>query len=116
MKVLIADDDGATRDFVTRALEGDGHEVFSASDGLEAWSMFEGEGSFELVLSDISMPGMDGVSLAERVLAAAPAVKVILMSGLDAELERVDTLAGQGVVTLTKPFSLDDVRTLVRAT
>jgi len=113
-KVLIVDDDSAAREFIERALSGDGHQVLGACDGLEAWSLFESDGAVDLVLSDISMPGMDGVALATKILDASPTVKVILMTGLDAQLERVDDLSGRGVVTLTKPFSLEDVRALVK--
>ena len=113
MRILIADDEAATRDFLKVALQGDGHDIVMAQDGAAAWSLVSSDTSINIVLSDISMPEMDGVVLAGKILDAGLGVRVILMSGLDSEIARVDDLKSRGVTTLLKPFSLEQVRTIV---
>ncbi len=71
--ILVAEDDDITRDLVRRALETDGHKVSVASDGREALDLAEAGQTFDLVVTDVDMPSLDGVSLAEALLARDPA-------------------------------------------
>ena len=72
-RILLADDDAATRDLVKRALATDGHAVSSTQDGTEALERLqEAPDGFDLLISDVQMPGLDGVALAEKGLAGNP--------------------------------------------
>ena len=109
-RILVADDDQATRDMIRRALEGGGHSVLVASDGGEAAKIFETEEPVDLLIADVSMPQLDGIALSERVRANAPSTRIIIMSGMADELSRAQSLADDGVRLLNKPVSLEQIR------
>ena len=114
-RILLADDDAATRDLVRRALEADGHSVHVTQDGSEALDCVEGVGAqkFDVLVSDVEMPLLDGVALAQRALKQ-PNLRVLLMSGFAEQLDRAKALKSSQVAVLSKPFSLEDVRASVR--
>lgn len=114
-RILLADDDEATRDLVKRALESDGHSVVLAQDGAEALEALTAGAPFDLLVSDVHMPGLDGVDLAMRAVGASPGIKLLLMSGFAEELERANALKPGNLGTILKPFTLDQVRAAVRA-
>jgi CheY-like chemotaxis protein len=115
-RILLADDDAATRDLVQRALGLDGHAVTLTQDGTEALEKLQqAPGGFDLLISDVQMPGMDGIALAEQALAAQPKLRVILMSGFTDELDRADHLKGKLARVLSKPVTLEQVRAAVKA-
>ena len=115
-RILLADDDAATRDLVQRALATDGHTVVSTQDGAEALDKLrEAPGAFDLVISDVQMPVVDGIALAEAGTAENAKLRVVLMSGFSDELERADHLRSRISQILTKPFTLEQVRAAVRA-
>ena len=115
-RILLADDDAATRDLVHRALATDGHAVTLTQDGAEALEKLqEAPGAFDLLISDVQMPALDGIALAEQSLAAEPNLRVILMSGFADELGRADHLKGKLARVITKPVTLEQVRAAVRA-
>ena len=115
-RILLADDDKATRDLVKRALESEGHTVEITQDGTEALETLGSKpGAFDLLVSDVHMPGLDGIDLAARAIAAAPDLKLLLMSGFTEELERAKALNSPNLAVITKPFTLDQIRTSVRA-
>lgn len=114
-KILLADDDEATRDLVKRALESDGHQVEITQDGAEALEKLTGTpGAFRLLVSDVHMPGIDGIELARRAIADAPGLKMLLMSGFTEELDRAKSLNSSNLAVITKPFTLDQIRAAVR--
>jgi two-component system, cell cycle response regulator CpdR len=113
-RILLADDDEATRDLVKRALETDGHTVSITQDGMEALEALTSAAGFDVLVSDVHMPGLDGVALAERAIAAAPALKLLLMSGFAEELDRAQALKSANLGVIIKPFSLEQIRTAVR--
>ncbi len=113
-RILLADDDAATRDLVKRALEGDGHTVQVTQDGSEALDRVKAAQPFDLLVSDVEMPLLDGVKLAERASALQPGLRILLMSGFAEQLERAKTLKGPHVAMISKPFTLDQVRATVR--
>jgi CheY-like chemotaxis protein len=116
VRILLADDDRATRDVISRALEADGHRVEQTQDGQEALDRLTASpGGFELLISDVEMPGLDGVKLAEHALAAEPRIKVLLISGFAGGLERAERLKRTAVRSVSKPFTLDQIRAEVRA-
>ncbi len=113
-RILLADDDKPTRDLVKRALESDGHVVEIAQDGSEALdSLTSGGPPAEVLVTDVNMPGLDGISLAKRAEALVPGIRVLMMSGFAEELERAKATGGR-VTVLSKPFTLEHVRAAVR--
>ena len=115
-RVLIAEDEEALRAFIARALAQDGHEVIAAADGGEALDVLAREGGrFELLLTDIRMPVMDGIALALAAARDFPDVTILLMTGYADQRERAHGLEAliRGVVA--KPFTLSEIRFQVAA-
>lgn len=114
-RILLADDDKPTRDLVKRALESDGHAVDVAQDGTEALEALSANGAaIEVLVTDVNMPGLDGISLAKRAETLAPGLRVLMMSGFAEELERAKSASVGRVAVLSKPFTLEHVRSAVR--
>jgi DNA-binding NtrC family response regulator len=114
-KILLADDDGAVRDLVRRALTSDGHTVHVTQDGQEALDEINGAwGDIDILISDVDMPQLDGITLAEKALALRPGLAVILMSGFSDQLERAARLRVRKLLSISKPFTLDQIRNVVR--
>ena len=115
-RILLADDDAATRALIERALGVDGHVVTSTQDGAEALERLEASGAFDLLISDVQMPAVDGIALAEKGLAAQPKLKVILISGFVDELDRAEYLRKRKIArVVAKPITLEGIRAAVRA-
>jgi CheY-like chemotaxis protein len=113
--ILVAEDEVGLRGLVQRALQGIGHEVAVAADGAEALDMLAGaERPFDLLLSDIRMPVMDGIALALAAARDHPEVSILLMTGYAEHRERAQGLEAliRGVVA--KPFTLAEIRAHVR--
>src|SRR5687767_12593624 len=110
--ILVAEDDQAVRDFVSRALAYYGHSVTSVPDGSAALAALS-ERRFDLMLTDIVMPGLDGVALAAQASKQDPAMPVLMMTGFASEGQRAQTVAGgaAGPVerVISKPFSLKEI-------
>jgi CheY-like chemotaxis protein len=114
-RILLAEDDAATRDLVQRALEMEGHTVIVTQDGAEALERLQGAGGrIDLLISDVQMPGVDGIALVEKGLVASPGLRVILMSGYAGELERAHHLKPSISRVISKPFSLEQMRATVK--
>ncbi len=106
-RILIAEDDDNVRRFVSQALSMSGYEVVEAGDGgLAAEIMDEEKGRFDLLLSDIKMPVMDGIALALEVGARHPEVTILLMTGFADQRERAHGLDALVYDVIVKPFSL----------
>jgi len=113
-RILIADDEEAIRSLIARALRQDGHEVMTATDGAHALDVLGRErGGFELLLSDIRMPVMDGIALAHAAARAHPAVTILLMTGYADQRERAAGLDALVHDVISKPFSLGAMRRAV---
>jgi len=113
-RILVAEDEIPMREFVRRVLEQRGHQVTTVTDGAEALRRLSRE-RFDLLLSDISMPNMDGLELALKVARDHPGLPMLLMSGYAQERHRLhdyDDLV-QGV--LSKPFSMVELSGAVDA-
>ena len=109
-RILLAEDDDGVRAFVSRALSHVGHEVVEAEDGgLASEVMQEEQGRFDLLLSDIKMPVMDGIALALNVAAAWPEVTIVLMTGFADQRERAHGLDQLIYDVIPKPFTLAQV-------
>ena len=106
-RILVAEDDENVRAFVTRALAHMGHEITEAEDGgLAAEILAERAGAFDLLLSDIKMPVMDGIALALTVAAQYPTLPILLMTGFADQRERAHGLDALIYDVVPKPFSL----------
>ena len=115
--ILLAEDDGPVRAFVRKALEMDGHSVLEAEDGgLALDALMEHKGAFDLLLSDIRMPVMDGIALALSAARAFPNLPILLMTGYAEQRERASELDAIIEDVITKPFALADLRALVKVT
>jgi two-component system, cell cycle response regulator CpdR len=116
-RILLAEDEEAVRAFVRRALEQDGHQVSEASDGGLALDALQAEpGGFDLLLSDIRMPVMDGIALALAAARDFPQMPIILMTGFADQRERAANLEALIEDVISKPFALADLRVLVGRT
>ncbi|GAA0785043.1 response regulator [Roseibium denhamense] len=114
-RILLTEDDEAVRGFVKRALELDGHSVDSAEDGGEAVEALRREqGNYDLLLSDIKMPIMDGIALALHTARDHPEMPILLMTGFADQRERANGLENLVHDVITKPFSLADIRKAVK--
>jgi CheY-like chemotaxis protein len=111
-KILITEDEDSLRSFVARALRLDGHETHEAADGAEGLQLLE-EARYDLLLSDIRMPVMDGIELAHRASSQFPTLKILLMTGYAEQRERADDLMTKVIDVVDKPFALPDIRRAV---
>jgi CheY-like chemotaxis protein len=106
--ILVAEDDQAVRDFVSRALAYYGHSVTSVPDGSAALAALA-ERRFDLMLTDIVMPGLDGVALAAQATKQDPAMPVLMMTGFASEGQRAQSSSGPVERVISKPFSLKEI-------
>ena len=114
MRILLTEDDDSVRSFVSRALELDGHKVDTACDGAEALErLTERDGHYDLLVSDVKMPVMDGIALAHQAAGHWPGLPILLMTGYADQRERADDLSQVIRDVLTKPFTLQQIREAV---
>jgi CheY-like chemotaxis protein len=109
-RVLIAEDEQPVRELLLRALTQDGYEVHAAPDGAAALEQLSGAKTFDLLLSDIRMPIMDGIALALAAARDHPDLAIVLMTGSAGERDRahgIDSLVHDIVL---KPFALSDLK------
>ena len=111
-RVLVAEDDLVVRGMIARLLREEGYDVVVARDGGEALRHALGEQPFDLLITDIRMPVMDGWELSRRLREHWPALPVLYISGFDAELTHVTKGPATGTF-LRKPFDLDELATRV---
>jgi two-component system cell cycle response regulator CpdR len=107
IRILLAEDDSSMRAYLSRALERSGYEVVAVDRGTEALPLIE-QGGFDLLLTDIVMPEMDGIELAQKAASLAPDMRVMFITGFAA----VALKAGRSAPTakiLSKPFHLKDL-------
>ncbi len=114
MRILLTEDDESVRAFVSRALQLDGHQVETAGDGLEALErLTASDGGYDLLVSDVKMPLMDGIALAHKAASQWPGLPILLMTGFADQRERADDLSQVIRDVLTKPFTLQQIREAV---
>lgn len=114
MRILLTEDDDSVRAFVSRALELDGHQVETACHGVEAMDrLTERQGGFDLLVTDVKMPIMDGIALAHEAAGQWPGLPILLMTGFADQRERAKDLAEVIKDVVTKPFTLQQIRAAV---
>jgi two-component system KDP operon response regulator KdpE len=112
-RILLAEDEVALRDFISRNLRARGFDVLEANNGLEAIALWEQEEPHLLIL-DIMMPRMDGLEVCRRVREQST-VPIIVLTALDAEKDKVTALDLGADDYLTKPFGVEELLARVRA-
>jgi two-component system cell cycle response regulator CpdR len=113
-RVLIVDDEESMRLLVARAIAMDGHDITTAADGTEALEILgSADSPFELMLTDIQMPVMDGIALALAAARDFPELTILLMTGYAEQRERASGLNAIAHDVISKPFSVADIRTAV---
>ena len=113
-RILLVDDEEPVRGFLKRGLELDGHAVTTAIDGGDGLDQLTlARGAFDLLLTDIKMPVMDGIALALAAKRDYPDLVILIMTGFADQRERAKNLQDVVVDVLTKPFSLTDLRATV---
>ncbi|MDP8996454.1 MAG: response regulator [Pseudomonadota bacterium] len=108
VKILLAEDDDDLRKFLVKALEKAGHQVKSFAEGASAYEEIKQE-AFDLLLTDIVMPEMDGIELARRAAELDPALKIMFITGFAAVALNPDSKAPKDAKVLSKPFHLRDL-------
>ncbi len=107
-RVLIAEDDMAVQSFVCRALAHRGHDVTGVDDGIRALEALQTQ-EYDALLTDIVMPGMDGIALALKVSRDWPNLPILLMTGYSAERQRAHNLEALVFKVIPKPFTLAQI-------
>ena len=108
MKILLAEDDDDLRRFLVKALEKAGHRVTPFAEGASAFEEIK-QATFDLLLTDIVMPEMDGIELARRAAELDPALKIMFITGFAAVALNPDSNAPKDAKVLSKPFHLRDL-------
>lgn len=106
-RILLVEDQAAIRDAIHGILTHLGYTVTQASDGLEGVSIVMASEPFDLIITDIGLPGINGRSLAETVRSQYPHVPVLLMTGYDSNMKSATGKLADGMALLSKPFSVD---------
>lgn len=107
-RILVADDEPDIRDVIQRALKVAGHDVTVVADGAAALQKL-GEQRFDLLLTDIVMPIMDGVALALKVGKEHPDVRILMMTGYADQRDRAYNLDSLIKDIVVKPFTVDEI-------
>jgi two-component system cell cycle response regulator CpdR len=114
-KILIAEDDEAIRTLVVRALREDGHDLTATADGAAALdALSEHNGEFDLLLTDVKMPVMDGVDLAFAAGLGHPQIAIMMMTGYADQRERAHGLDAFVYDVIAKPISVEQIKGAVR--
>ena len=107
-RILLAEDDASLRGFLTRALERAGHQVIDCENGDDAIDALE-HGPYDLLLTDIVMPGADGIEVARVAAARQPGLRIMFITGFAAVALSAQDRAPAGAKVLSKPVHLRDL-------
>ena len=107
IRILLAEDDESMRVYLARALERTGYHVVAVDNGLAALPLLESE-PFDLLLTDIVMPEMDGIELAQKAAEIAPDIRVMFITGFAAVALQGGRTSPEAKL-LSKPFHLKDL-------
>lgn len=112
-RILVVDDERSMREMLSILLEREGYEAVEARNGQEALQLFEAS-LFDLVISDIQMPGINGIELLSRIKQLSPDVPVLMITAFATAEQAVDAIKLGAFHYFTKPFNNDEIRALVR--
>lgn len=107
-RILVAEDQPDIRDIIDRALSAAGHDVTTAADGAAALEVMAGA-VFDLLLTDIVMPIMDGVALALNVSSTYPGTRILMMTGYADQRDRAHNLDVLIHDIVLKPFTIEEI-------
>jgi DNA-binding NtrC family response regulator len=108
LKILIAEDEKIALKHLCYMLENDGHTVTGVRNGLDALKKVEEE-AFDILIADIKMPGMNGITLLAEVKAKNPDIEVMLVTGFGSIESAVDAMKKGACDYITKPFNFDEL-------
>lgn len=113
--ILVADDEPSVRQFVERALNYAGYAVTAVPDGNAALAAL-GTRSYDLLLTDIVMPDLDGIALALKVSKDYPQTRILMMSGYANQRQRAHNLDCLAHEVISKPFTLEEITRRISST
>jgi len=108
IKILLVDDDPAILEILADLMAIFGHEYVTANDGLEAMEMLK-QDFFHIVLTDMMMPGMDGMELLKHIRSNYPHIKVMVVTGFDRTFTYTDVIRAGASDFISKPFNTDEL-------
>lgn len=115
-KILAVDDSASMRQMVSFTLKGAGHDVFEASDGVEALQVAKNQSGVDLVISDINMPNMDGISLI-RELRSLPSYKftpILMLTTESGKEKKIEGKSAGATGWIVKPFNPDQLLATIK--
>jgi len=112
IKILVVDDELSMREFLSILLEGEGYQVDHAESAEEALRQME-QGSYDLIISDVSMPGLDGIQLLSRIKSRAPETVVLMITAYSTAEQAVEAMKLGAYDYIGKPFKVEEVKVLV---
>jgi ATP-dependent Lon protease len=112
-RVLVVDDEAIALKNMVRILQKEGYSVDSASDGMDAYARL-GRSSYDVVLTDLKMEGLDGLSLLEKIKAKTPDTQVIMITGYASIENAIETIKKGAFQYIQKPLKADTLRSTVR--
>jgi len=111
--ILVAEDNPAVREFIVRSLTSVGHKVTAAADGQQGLDILTRE-KFDVLVTDIVMPNMDGIALAMKAVRLFPDLRIVMISGYAQERMRAHNLDALVHRIIAKPFSLEEICAAVK--
>jgi len=112
-RILIVEDEKSMRELLRMLLEGEGYDVISASDGLDGSSYIERD-IFDLLITDIKMPGLDGFELLKKIKEISPETLVIMVTAFGTTESAIEAMKRGAYDYINKPFNIDELRIIVR--
>src|SRR5690242_152164 len=112
-RILVVDDELSMREFLAILLEREGYSIFQAENAEKALQLLEAE-SYDLVLSDVNMPGLNGIALLEKIKANSPETAVLMITAFSTAAQAVEAMKLGAYDYIAKPFKVEEIRVLVR--
>ena len=107
-KILVAEDETSVRELLALSLRGRGHDVQAVADGSQALTALDAD-RFDLLITDIVMPVVDGIALSLKASQQNPDMRILMMTGYAAERQRAHNLEELIYDVVLKPFTMDDI-------
>ncbi len=108
VKILVAEDNPAVREFIVRSLQSAGYALTAVADGQQALDVLARE-KFDVLVTDIVMPNVDGIALALKAVRLFPDLRIVMISGYAQERMRAHNLDALVHRIIAKPFSLEEI-------
>jgi PAS domain S-box-containing protein len=115
LSILLVDDEPEVRKFIQTALSSFGHRIHAASNGSEGVSMFrENKELYDIIITDIEMPGVNGIQFMQEVRKEKPHMKFLFVSGYSKYFDEIKSYNRDNILFLQKPFTIIDIRKKIR--